>query len=288
MLHYQFMPIICTTEPLFRVRLGAQIEGRVANVSQWMVDERIYQTPISWRDYDAKLQLYDENRSIIGSRPYIATVKLTPPEYRLWPDYVSSPPRPNAYPVLAGFVQQIINRYHSVAVEVYNEPDVRCGEGAAEFFGAWVGQYETWYQGGKRYGEAVNYVKDHTTGALIIAGALMMHPDSIKFLAGMAGVGLRADAVSYHCYIRSMSDADRIARLAGEIRMVTSLPLIVTETSLLGDGSAEHEAAKAQYMTWIRNHFWALDVEAVNWYCLAGNGYGEGDLAPIAWEVWRE
>jgi hypothetical protein len=188
---------------------------------------------------------------------------------------------------LAGFIQQVINRYHPIAVEIYNEPDCRIGEGAAEFFGAWVGEGETWYQGGKRYGEAVNYVADHTSGALIIAGALAMHADSIKFLAGMVAGGLRANAVSYHCYIRSMAEADRIARLASEIRLATDLPLIVTETSLLGDGSPAHEQAKAQYMTWIRDHFWGLDIEAVNWYCLAGNGYGEGDLAPTAWEVWR-
>ncbi len=84
-----------------------------------------------------------------------------------------------------------------------------------------------------------------------------------------------------------MADAGRIARLAGEIRLATDLPLIVTETSLLGDGSPEHEQAKADYMRWLKEHFGYLGVEAVNWYTLAGNGWQYSDLAPVAWEVWR-
>jgi hypothetical protein len=283
-----YLSLVLAPAAMFGARFGAQIEGAVSRVVEWMVDNRIYQTPISWRDWNSRYTLYDENWSIIGNRPQIITVKLTPQQYRLWPEYASSPPRPDAYHALATFVQLVIDRYHPVAVEIYNEPDCRIGEGAPEFFGAWVGAGETWFAGGERYGSAVNYVADHTSGALIIAGALMMHADSIKFLAGMVAGGLRADAVSYHCYIRSMADADRISRLAEEIRLATGLPLIVTETSLLGDGSPEHEAEKAQYMTWLRDRFGYLGVEAVNWYTLAGNGWEASDLAPTAWEVWHD
>lgn len=280
-LHYQYLSVIVSPGKFLPAEFGAQIEGRVAGVAQWLSAGKIYQWGVKWRDWRTNKALYDENALTLTGYPQIITVKVVPEEYRLWPEFIGSPPREDAYPALAAFVQEVINRYKPEAVELANEPDVRVKDAfAPECFGAWVADNETWQAGGRRYGACVKYVCEHVTGSKILAGALMMHPNSLNFLKGALAGGLgAADGISYHCYIKSLAYKELIWKQSEEIAELTPLPQVVTETALIADvDSQQLRQDQADYLRYLIDNIHYSRVAAILRYTLAGNGWACSDV----------
>jgi len=277
----QYFPIV-----LYHAPFGAQIEGRVKTFESRLAENRVYQWSLKWRDWSTSRALYEENAATLAGHPQIITIKVVPEEYRLWPGFVGSPPRKDAYPELAKFVQEIVYRFNPETIELFNEPNVLVSDAfAPECFGAWV--EDDWYGGGKRYGECVKYVYEHVTGARLLAGALMMHPNSMTFLKGALAAGMRPDGISYHTYIRHESEFGKFIENARAIRQLTNLPLTLTETSVLGDGSPAHIQRKIDYLYYLRDNA-AGYVNGWNWYTIGGNGWEDSDLDPqTVWEVWK-
>lgn len=280
-----YLPLVIAPEPLLPARLGVQIEGAVADHISRLVPGRLYQWALRWRDHPS--ELHDANAEVLASYPQIITIKCTPTAYRLWPGFVGSPPAPQHYLTYAEFALQIVEQYKPVAVELYNEPDVWVGEAAyPDFYGAWVADGETMYQGGQRYGEFCAAVYPILQGKTkVLAGALMARPEMIEFLQGALDAGMQADALSFHCYIGEQDDYSKFGDCAGALHGLARLPLICTETAVLGDGSAAHQAAKAEYMRWLRSA-WPWSVEAVVWYSLNAD-WKHSNLDGEAWEAWK-
>lgn len=283
-----YLPQIACPEPLLGARLGVQIEGRVANWLPYLIPNRLYQWPLRWWSYPN--DDYDANALALKGHRQIITLKCVPEQYRLWPEFAGSPPAPQHYGAFVQFAQEVIDRYKPDAIELFNEPDVyMMYANHPEFFGAWVGPQDTMYQGGRRYGAFCAYVYPRLTGCKILAGALMMGVETPDFLRGAMDAELMADAISFHCYIRTQAEFERLTTLAQSIRNLAHLPAVCTETSVLGDGSAAHEQLKADYLRYLRERFGWLGVEAINWYALDSEWENADLIIPgEAWEVWRE
>lgn len=289
-----YIPIVKVPEPLFPEHFGVQIEGKVSDYMQFVVPNRLYQWPIRWDIFENDKILYDANHLSLIEHNQIITIKGCPKRYRLWPEFVGSPPHYRYYPKLAEFIQAVINRYKPVAIELYNEPDCRVKDAfAPEFFGAWVGNDETFFQGGMRYGEMCNEVGQMVKGTKILVGALMMNEFTHDFLHGMVETEFEesAQALSFHCYIRTKSGFEKMSNITEQFRMITTLPFVCTETSLLGNGSSTHEKLKADYMIYLKNNFGYLGVESLNWYAF-NSGWENADLtknkcALPVWEIWK-
>lgn len=280
-----YLPQIAVPAPLFPARLGVQIEGAVADHADRLIPGRLYQWPLRWMDHPS--ERHDANATALAGYPQIITIKCVPPAYRLWPGFAGSPPARQHYLTYAEFARRIVEQYKPVAVELFNEPNVWVNEAAyPDFYGAWVGEGETMYQGGRRYGEfcaAVYPTLQYKTK--VLAGALMARPEMVEFLQGAIDAGMMADALSFHCYIGEQDDFIKFADCVSALRSRTRLPLVCTETAVVGDGSAAHQSAKAEYVRWLRaNTPWG--VEAVIWYSLDAD-WQYSNLDGEAWEVWR-
>lgn len=280
-----YLPVVFVPPRLLKYRLGVQIEGSVADYSYKLVPGRLYQWPLRWSSYPS--ERYDSNAAALSEYEQIITIKGTPPAYRLWPDFAGSPPAPEHYGAFAELARLVVDRYKPIAIELYNEPNVRTSEAAyPDFYGAWVADGESMYQGGRRYGEFCAAVYPTLQGkTVVLAGALMARPEMIEFLQGALDAGMMADAVSFHCYIGERDDFTKFVDCASALRSRTRLPLVCTETAVLGDGSAAHQAAKAEYLRWLRANLpWG--VEAAVWYSLDAD-WKYSNLDGEAWEAWR-
>ncbi len=287
-----YLPIIIHDPP--RAKIGAQIEGDVSRVARWIVAGKVYQWSVKWRDWKSMRAVYDNNALLLSGNEQVITVKVCPEEYRLWPETAASPPREDCYDELAEFIQEVIDCYSPMAIEVFNEPDCnRSDAWAPEYFGAWVDVGEGWYEGGKRYGRCLHAIYPHIHDTKIIAGALMMHDGSLDFLHGAIDGGLLADEISYHAYIYSMTDKDRLYELGRNIKSLINLPIACTETSLLSKvESPAHMQAQADYLQYLIDNFNDGGVDFINWFTLANGGWMNSDLVfndepKPAYEIWR-
>lgn len=286
---------------LFQASLGAEIEGAVLPISQWVIPKRVYKWAIRWDavqiskdgSYIWAGRHYDDNALALQGHEQIITVKGCPEWARLWP-IASSPPKPEFYPDAAKFINAVQDRYNPKAIEFYNEVDCISGTGEPEFFGAWVGPNETWSTGGKRYGNAVAQIYPLLRAKLLV-GALMMHDYSLEFLTGALHAGLKGDAISFHCYVHNPNEFEKPMRLADEISYIArvcefNVPLVMTETSVTGPVNTE-ELRKWQvdYLTKIIP--WKGVILKI-WYTLANNCWVNSDLIdripkPV-YQVWKD
>jgi hypothetical protein len=272
--------------------IGAQIEGAVASVQQWVVPGRGYQLSISWKDFPARSDVYDDNARRLQGCPLMLTVKCVPPACRLWPEWVSSPPAISAYPALVDFCKLLIDRYHPARLELFNEPNVysREAEDYQELFGAWIGPGEAPHIAGARYGAMLQTVywpvKAYDPTVMIVAGALMRNEHALSFLDGMRGAP--ADCVSCHFYMRLESaDFRKLGDYLAELRVHTSLPLAISETSILDEEDTPAlEQRQYDWLLYLSEVRAQLGLRFVNWYTLAGNDWLCSDLAPgKAWDL---
>jgi hypothetical protein len=267
-----FFPTIIVSDTYLSHSLGVQIEGSVSRIEQWLVPDRIYQIPIKWRDIEPTQgtyiwpEVYDNNVSILAHYSFIVTIKVCPEWARLWPE-TGSPVSPACYNSLSNFICAIQERYNPEAIELFNEPDVKRSIGMqyGEYFGSWVDDTETFYQGGIRYGQCISAIKN--TNIKMIYGALMMHEQSLEFLQGAVDAGLDRGAISYHCYIDRPDQYNRAFELATKIKKIRNLPVVMTETAVLGNEDTEElRVSQAKYLKHLKRN--NVIIDNINWYAM--------------------
>jgi hypothetical protein len=265
-----FLPQITVPSTYLSERLGCQIEGDVATIKKWLVPGRIYQIPIKWRDIEPTPgtyvwpEIYDNNVSLLASYPFIITIKVCPEWARLWPD-VGSPVSSLCYNSLSNFICAIQERYNPEAIELFNEPDVKRKDGkdVGEYFGSWVDDNETYYQGGQRYGQCVSSLQN--LGVKMLYGALSMHDQSLEFLRGAKDSGLNTGAISFHCNIWRADQFGRAFELARKIKNIVDLPVVMTETTVIGEeDSLMLMDTQKDYLKFLRRNY--SEIDSINWY----------------------
>jgi hypothetical protein len=290
-----YFPVINNSERVFTYPLGAQIEGDFSNCEQWKIPKRTYKYTIKWKDIESNPDIYVwPNKPLTTNN--IINIKGTPKWARILPDFSGSPPKPEYYVQLRKFINLLAKRYSPIAIELFNEPDVKVTDinsELSEYFGAWVLPGESFYQGGVRYGNFCNKIYSKEYGSKLLAGALMMHENSLEFLHGMIAAKFKADFLSYHCYISSKKDFNRIFDLAIILEGLAKLPVVVTETSLLGDiDTPTLQEDQKNYLKYILKNLFYSNLQLVVWYTLANNGWKNSDLVynniskPV-YEVWK-
>jgi hypothetical protein len=200
---------------------------------------------------------------------------------------VGSPVSPLCYNALSNFICALQERYNPEAIEIFNEPDVRrkVGEKYGEYFGSWVDDFETFYQGGRRYGQCISALKNLKVKMLY--GALMMHEQSLEFLQG---AGLDSGAISYHCYIDRPEQFDRAFELATKIKNIRNLPVVMTETALLGDeDTLELQENQAKYLQHLKEN--NREIDTINWYAMNSewrhNDLIRDNCSTLVYEEWK-
>jgi hypothetical protein len=282
-----YLPVIISQgSPL---PLGCQIEGHVGNRAKWIVPDRQYQISVKWRDVETNKgerdwSGYDLDFEALSGQRVTVGVKCVPEWARLWPGYVGSPPLAHYYTELAMFIVTLIERYHPDAIELFNEPDVDrdAAKWAEEFFGAWVINND-FYRAGKLYGQCLNTVYSMVHEAYpvvrIIAGALMSHADSLKFLDGAIDGGLKCDAISFHKYISMGGSFSAAFEFALDVANRINKPVVLSETSVLAQlDSDELMYAQADYLRYLRENYRDSCIDVVQWYSLASNDWMNSDL----------
>jgi hypothetical protein len=305
-----YLPII-QANSFLPYMLGAQQVGYLPKYKEWFIPKRVYQWPVRWSEVEKERGVYSwpwnygKNAEFLDGLgcPVIITVKATPGWAQLW-EHAGAPPKPEFYYDFAYFLQAVLYRYHPAAVELYNEPDMERSACTPDndFYGAWVDDGETFYEGGLRYGECMGWIGSQVTGTKLVVGALTMHSKSVEFLSGAQDAGLGGEALSFHCYVPYTPHNaffDRPFELARSLREVTSLPLLMTETSLITeeDGSGalatdDFKVAQADYLRSILEHLHLSEIQLVNWYTLANGTWRNsslidyGEVKPV-YEVWK-
>ena len=282
-----YLPIVVTSgQPI----LGVQVDANILGNEQYVIENRMYQTPARWSGLDSWL-LY--NITMFGDNPFILGTKTCPLEYRLWEDFLGSPPKPQYYYKFGEWVSTISQEYHPWGIEIWNEPDVPKRFSVPDYYGSWVDDDDKFYNSGKNYGKFCGEVYDviHNAGTKVIAGALLGSESSLEFLSGALDARLRADYISYHTYLYMTDDFDKPFRFVEKLRQVTNLPLILSETSIIGDGSPTHLQRQADYLTYLRKHQYWEGIDLILWYSLFNNWHNtalvQNTLPTLAMEVWR-
>ena len=287
--------------------LGLQVDGSVLGYEKFIVSHKVYQSPLRWTDAEEVRGKYifpawlDHNVEVFKSvdADLILGIKTCPEWARLWKDKQGSPPLPEFYGACAEFIRAGIERYKPKAIAFCNEPDVDkdlVSDAIQYWFGAWVinGDY---YGAGRRYGEAFNYIysklKPLYPNTLFIAGELIGERTSLEFLSGMLSVNLKADYISYHKYIHNKTQFNALFDFANEIKKLTSIPLIITETNIVSDiGGDIHEQLKADYVKHIYDRIGWEEIELVEFYSL-DNSWRNTPFCPNkvptpAYDVWKD
>lgn len=282
-----FLPVVVSPGP----RFGCQVDDDIAGFEGRIVPGRLYQTPARWAGIDPWL---GRNVAAFGDNPFIIGTKTCPLEYRLWPDFLGSPPQSQYYGEFGEWASTISREYHPWGIEIWNEPDVPRQFSVPEYFGSWVDE-DDFYLAGRAYGLfcAAVYEQIHATGAQVIAGALLGGESSLVFAAGMMDGGLRCDYVSYHKYLGMGDPFDTGFVFADRLREIVNVPLIWNETNILGDGSPTHQAKQAEYVKYLRERCGWEGVAGVliysfhNWMWENAALIIDGDLTPAYMEFAR-
>lgn len=285
--------------------IGVQVDG--SWVTQELIAQgRIYQSPAHWTEIEAEKGVYnypewlDRNVEWFGKNPIIIGAKTVPTWARLWPEFQGSPPKDEAFPDYANFLISICNRYHPWGIEMFNEPDVGPEDVPSAiqyYFGAWVLD-EDFYGAGFRYGRMTTVVyplvKEQCPDVQLIAGALAGNEiQSSWFLRGMLDAGLKTDYISFHKYVYGISGFPSVFTFSKIIKELTDLPQIVSETNLISStGGPEHEALKAEYITYLRENLPDPDITTILIYGIC-NTWMNSALAPNctpgeAYKRWAE
>ena len=287
-LTYNYFPIILNERiPI----LGVQIDGAIyGNTTSYLVPNRVYQSPARWTEIEAERGVYvftdwlDKNVAYFGDNYIIIGTKTTPIWARVW-EKQGSPPKEEYYLSYAKFLVAICERYDIWGIEVYNEPDVEkdlVDDATQYWFGAWV-EGTDYYGAGVRYGQMMSvvypFVKDKCNVKLI-SGALIGEETSLEFLRGMLDGGLQTDYISYHKYIYNRDQFSKIYEFEKKIKNITSIPIIVTETSVLSNlGGDEHQQIKADYIDYLKETLSGSDISLVEIYSW-NNGWRNSELLP--------
>lgn len=257
-----YLPIIFSDGP----RFGCQVDCDIAGSEQWIISGRMYQTPARWVRLDSWME---RNIAAFGDNPIILGSKTCPEEYRLWPDFLGSPPKSQYYSEFGEWAAGLSAKHQVWGFEIWNEPDVPRQFSVPEYFGSWVDE-DDFYLAGRAYGLfcAAVYEQIHATGAQVIAGALLGAQSSLEFAQGMVDGGLRCDYVSFHKYLHMDDDFDAGYNFSAELQNIVKKPLIWSETNIMGDGSPEHRKRQAEYLIYLRNSYTWVGIAALLVYSL--------------------
>lgn len=122
---------------------GVQIADGRANLSRWVIPERIYQQAARWVDIEAQKGVYKlpawmiEDAEVIAPNPLILGAKTCPAWARLWGSELGSPPKRSCWGDYARFVCYLIREFSPWGIELWNEPDVPTGHPEQYWYGAW-------------------------------------------------------------------------------------------------------------------------------------------------------
>lgn len=300
-----FLPQVTTAVPN-PYRFGCQVDGDVRGYEKWLVPDRTYQTPYRWAAPDP---WFENNLITLSPNPVIVGVKTCPEMYRLWQDRPGSPPKPEYYPIYARDTCYLVDKFNPRAVEVMNEPNVTWNAGYDEklevqtylvqmWLGAWIGDGETSYDAGLRYGEFCRqvYKPIHDAGTIVLAGAIA--DGDAEFLRGMRDAKFLADVVSYHCYVYPGESFDKVYAYAAVLRQYTDLPFWVTETNVIAPSddtadTAELRQMQAEYMRYLLKKQAGpyTDIDYISWYGMFGDwrwcGLFRNMIPQPAYEIFR-
>jgi hypothetical protein len=288
-LHTLYLPVVLNTAP---PAYGVQIDGPLTIP---VTQHRIYHTPVRWMEPGAWIP---DTVSAVDPNPLIIGTRTCPEQYRLYPDRMGSPPKPEYYEKYVEFVVDLYERYHPWGIEVWNEPDCPTYSVPPEnqwFYGAWVNN-EDYYQAGRDYGEllAMVYSVLSGTGCQILGGALQNGHvvQGREFLRGMLETGL-CDYVSTHIYPFYGDNFKQIVEQALQsVQSMTDKPLFISETALLtkGEDTEAFKIAQAYYLSWLREYM-AWDGTPWLWYSHESSWYSCGlyrdDKPTPVYDVWK-
>lgn len=285
-----FLPVIMNTTP---PSYGVQLSGALTIP---IVQNRIYHVSVAWQEPQPWIP---DAASAIDPNPLILGTRTCPPEYRLFPDRMGSPPKPEHNPRIVEMVRSLVERYHPWGFEFWREPDCPVYSVPPEnqyWYGAWVVN-EDYYAAGRAYGDLLSMIYPvlKSTGCKVLGGALQNGHlvQGREFLRGMLETG-RCDFVSFHVYPFFGEDYKKVVEQAVQsVRSMTYLPLFVTETALLtrGEDTPEFQAAQVDYYHWQRDYFGQIGIPSL-WYSGDDNGWYKcgfkrnGKLMPVYY-AWR-
>jgi hypothetical protein len=285
-----FLPVIMQGQAAPQLPLGCQIEHHQASsVKQWVIPARQYQIPVKWRNVETvpgelNWSAYEADFAALAGQRVTVGIKVVPEWARLWAGYVASPPKPECYVDLAHFLLALIERYHPDAIELFNEPDVDrdAAKWAEEFFGAWCVNND-FYRGGRLYGQCLDTVypilHEAYPGVRIIAGALMAHESSLKFLDGMIAGGLQCDAVSFHKYVGLGGNFNAAFEFALSVTNRINKPIVLSETSITATEDSDLlRTEQADYLKYLLDNVDNSSIECIQIYSLANNAWMNSDL----------
>jgi hypothetical protein len=270
---------------------GAQIEGHIEeHEAQWVVLNRPYQISTRLDEYVLSPDMYHRDVSILSGNRYGFGIRCLPATYRLWPEYRNSPPREDCYDHLVYFLSKLVTEHSPQPsfIELFNEPNI--GRDAAKkfeaYFGAWMLDGEDPRIGGIRYREMLAYVyprlKSLVPNMKIHAGALMDNAFRDGFLVGMFPKGDRrklADAISFHYYLSLGTPFESIKTKVNKIRSRTSLPIILSETSVLDENdSIELQTRQDEWLKYLIKNRSNLGIDKILWYTAFNNGWWNSDM----------
>jgi hypothetical protein len=288
-----FLPII--HKVILGMDVGVQIEGPQDGFEEWLVDApRIYQIPISWRDYDQKIEQYRECVRLLSGHAISLGIKHVPVQYREWPEYTGSPVDDNHYDKLGIFLNRAIYDLKPNRVEIFNEKNVprsAVNQELAEYFGADIKDddeqdvYDAAIEAGHKYGQmlkvACPMVEDKNVE--IYAGALMRNEYMLPFLAGMVGENFSAyvTALSFHYYLFLPTPFEEIYQVIDDLHSLTSAPLAISETAVRGEKDSQQLRERQKlWMEWIMARYKNIGLRSIMGYSLFDNAWENTDMVP--------
>jgi hypothetical protein len=282
--------------------IGAQIEFKPTSTAintRWLVPGMIVKLVAFWAYIQPEQDVWDWSAldkivaALAGKHPVLFCIR-TAPAWATGSARLSAVPDTDAY---ATFVKALIERYGSTVfgVELGNEPDVPVDAFSPEM-DIFVGSptFGVTEKAGAAYAVFVNAVTvlvketypDHT----LVAGGLMYSGSYVsEFVKGMKGVGIIADAISFHSYPQNPALPDVTASeiVNHTVRRLVQLktafpdkPIWLTETSIVsGTDSELLRQRQADYFDLLITNPQLYDYLAVIiWYTLANNGWNNTDL----------
>jgi hypothetical protein len=273
-----FLPLVVRTNAPFRNKIGAELTyfPQKSSLVSANVSRRHWKIDVRWDLFEPQPGQYTlpaetvRLLSLIGESEFYISFKVVPEAYRLWPEFIGSPPAPDYWDDLGRAIVELIRLTGADYVELFNEPNFRTSDvpGPTQvYYGAMVGTNETYYDAGFRYGkilEKVNRIVEGRYGEKrLFAGALAV-PDfsdnslAYPFLKGIFDANngnIPAAAITIHPYVHnhwSYANWDAVFVFAKNVRSSTKLPVIFSETALLlADNSLEDDAFRVKQAKWL-------------------------------------
>lgn len=172
--------------------------------------------------------------------------------------------------------EHLADGYNIIAIAVDNEPHGD-PEDFTDLEAHYTNCYGNGYVGGAYYGDLTEVVYDalkETGWPIILLAGELATTEGSEWRYGMKDHG-KFDAVSYHFYPRDwIGNYSDTLTWGEQLADFYEKPVWLTETSVLGSGSEEHQQHKGEYMEYLLNNF----AHPMFWFTMADNGWYNTDL----------